>query len=209
MSSLNWWIRGYRVFFSLLALAALVAQLMQSIGAQRSTFDFFSYFTIQSNIIAVGVLLWVATKGTSNPKLLSRDLLRGAPVLYLSITGIVFALFLADIPLVTVPFANTVLHKLMPVVMVGDWLLNPPEKTLSFRLAVLWIVYPLAWLAYTMLRGALVGWYPYPFLNPAVAGGYGAVLFYILLILIGALLTVWIIVWMGRMARRYSPFIVN
>jgi hypothetical protein len=99
MRSFNsWWIRGYRIFFSVLALVALTAQLMQSIGAQRSTVDFFSYFTIQSNLIAVGVLLWAALKPVEGPGSLSRDVIRGAPVLYLTITGVVFFLLLSNLP---------------------------------------------------------------------------------------------------------------
>jgi hypothetical protein len=196
-------IRGYRVVFSVLALAALAAQLMQSIDAQRSTVDFFSYFTIQSNLIAVGVLLWMARKPKTAPDVMRQDLIRGAPVLYLSITGIVFAVLLSDLPLVTVPFANTVLHKLMPVVMVADWVIDPPAGTLAFRQAISWLIYPLGWLLYTMVRGEIIGWYPYPFLNPAVAGGYGGVLFYIMVVLAVALVMAWLLVWVGRRARQW------
>ena len=35
------------------------------------------------------------------------------------------------------------------------------------------MIYPLAWTVLTLIRGALDGWYPYPFLDPA-NGGYGA-----------------------------------
>ncbi len=35
------------------------------------------------------------------------------------------------------------------------------------------MIYPLAWTVLTVIRGALDGWYPYPFLDPA-NGGYGA-----------------------------------
>jgi hypothetical protein len=35
------------------------------------------------------------------------------------------------------------------------------------------VIYPLAWTVLTLIRGALDGWYPYPFLDPA-NGGYGA-----------------------------------
>ena len=202
-SPTSWWIRGYRIFFAILALIALFAQLMQSIGADRSTVDFFSYFTIQSNLIAVGVLLWVALKPVEGPGPVSRDMIRGAPVLYLGITGVVFALLLSDLPLVTVPFANTVLHKLMPVVMLVDWIIDPPSQALTFRNALSWLIYPLAWLAYTMIRGVLVGWYPYPFLNPEVMGGYGRVMIVVLFILLGALLFIWFITWVGRMMRRW------
>ena len=36
------------------------------------------------------------------------------------------------------------------------------------------MIYPLAWTVLTVIRGALDGRYPYPFLDPA-NGGYGAV----------------------------------
>ncbi len=203
LSSTSRWVRSYRIFFAVLALIALAAQLLQSLGAERSTVDFFSYFTIQSNLIAVAVLLWVALKPVQAPEPLSRDLIRGAPVLYLAITGIVFALLLSDMPLVTVPFANTVLHKLMPVVMVADWLLEPPGRDLSFRSAISWLIYPIAWLVYTMVRGALIDWYPYPFLNPEVMGGYGNVMLIIASIITTALILIWLIVWIGRSVRKW------
>ncbi len=204
VSSKAWWVRGYRLFFAILAIIGLVAQLMQSIGAHRSTVDFFSYFTIQSNLIGVAVLLWVSLKPESSEASPYRDLIRGAPVLYLGITGIVFALLLSDQPLVTVPFSNTVLHKLMPVVMVVDWILDPPKQAISFRQAATWwLVYPVLWLIYTMVRGPIVGWYPYPFLNPSVMGGYGPVIAIVLGIVVGALVFIWLIVWIGRLARRW------
>ena len=202
--SVTKWVRVARIFFAALAVIALIAQLMQSIGAGRSTVNFFSYFTIQSNVIAVAVLLWVALKSDSVGERMLRDMIRGAPVLYLSVTGIVFAVLLSDLPSVTVPFANTVLHKLMPVVVVMDWIIDPPSPGVSFRKALVWMVYPLGWLAYTMVRGYLIGWYPYPFLNPAKMGGYGNVLGIILMILSGGVLFIWLIVWIGQLARRYS-----
>ena len=36
------------------------------------------------------------------------------------------------------------------------------------------MIYPLAWLAFTLVRGALIGWYPYPFVDVTTLG-YGAV----------------------------------
>jgi len=197
------WLHIARIFFAILATIALIAQLLQSIGASRSTVDFFSYFTIQSNMIAVAVLFWVVWKSDREDSRELRDIIRGAPVLYLTVTGIVFAVLLSDLPLVTVPFANTVLHKLMPVVMVLDWIIDPPTQGVSFRRALVWMVYPLGWLTCTMVRGYLIEWYPYPFLNPLRMGGYGNVMRTILMILLGALVIVWLLVWIGRLARKY------
>ncbi len=203
VSSKIWWVRGYRLIFALLALIALIAQWMQSLGAQRSTIDFFSYFTIQSNLIAVAVLLWGTLKPGEGGDGRARYLFRGAPVLYLGITGVVFALLLSNQPQVTAAFANTVLHKLMPVIMMADWILVPPGQAISVRrAAALWLIYPTAWLAYTMIRGAAIDWYPYPFLNPHVMGGYGRVLALLLGIVIGAVVFTAIIVWSGRLVSE-------
>ncbi len=49
---------------------------------------------------------------------------------------------------------------------------------------MLWLTFPSAWLLYTLVRGPVAGWYPYPFLDPA-HGGYGSVALYCLAILLG------------------------
>lgn len=38
--------------------------------------------------------------------------------------------------------------------------------------ATVWwsLAFPLAWIAYTFVRGAVVGWYPYPFLDVTTLG---------------------------------------
>ena len=45
---------------------------------------------------------------------------------------------------------------------------------MSFRDGLLWLAFPLVWTGLTLVRGAIDGWYPYPFLDP-VNGGYGTV----------------------------------
>ena len=69
-------------------------------------------------------------------------------------------------------WVDVVLHKIFPIVVVLDWILDPPMTRLTFRDALLWLVFPLAWIGLTLVRGAIDGWYPYPFLDPA-NGGYG------------------------------------
>ena len=72
-----------------------------------------------------------------------------------------------------------------------------------------WLAYPLAWVSYTMIRGALTDRYPYPFLDPA-NGGYGTVAVYCVAILVGVLLAMGAIMWSGNAmgdgrGRRGSP----
>jgi hypothetical protein len=112
------------------------------------------------------------------------ELVRGGALLYMTVTLVVFSLLLSGSDVDTaVVWVNTVVHKLFPLVLLIDWILDPPRHRISIRDSLVWLVYPLAWLAYTMVRGALVGWYPYPFLDPA-NGGYGTVALYVVAILV-------------------------
>ena len=69
---------------------------------------------------------------------------------------------------------------------------------------LLWVLaWAMLYLVYTMLRGAAVGWYPYPFLNPANVGGYGGVAVYA----VGIALTFGLAGWalMALAHRRVRP----
>jgi hypothetical protein len=197
------WVRAYRLAFALLIVAAIVYQL--STGLARGNFDvgnFFSFFTIESNIFAALVLLVTALIGsTPSPR---RDLVRGAAVAYMATTGVVYGLLLSgytDALQTPVPWVNNVLHRLIPLVMVTDWLLAPPGRGLTYRRALVWLIFPLAYLAYSLVRGPIVGWYPYPFLDPDKVGGYPGVALYAVGIALGFFLFVWLIVALGQRVR--------
>ena len=74
------------------------------------------------------------------------------------------------LPLTAVPWDNTVLHYIIPAVALIDYLLDRPRHRLHFSRSFLWMVYPVAYIIYALVRGQLTGWYPYPFLNPATDG---------------------------------------
>lgn len=163
-----------RIGFSLLVAAALAVQIYNTLEQGRSLLNFFSFFTIQSNIIA-GVVLLIVGVGTLLNAEANRQFafIRGAATLYMVITGIVFALLLAGLAerlQLTVPWVNMVLHYLIPIVMLVDWLLFPPKFKFSLRHTILWLAFPLAYLAYALIRGSIVNWYPYPFLDPPQVG---------------------------------------
>jgi hypothetical protein len=63
-------------------------------------------------------------------------------------------------------WVNIVVHVVGPIVVVADYLLDPPAARPSVAEAATWLVFPALWLAYTMLRGPSADWYPYPFLDP-------------------------------------------
>src|SRR5260370_38054210 len=119
---------GYKAIFGLLGLSAVVTEIVTlATNGRLNSGNFFSYFTIESNVLAfvtlfLGVLI-LATGRESR----SFDLLRGAAALYMTITGIVFAILLAPIPngqFTAVPWDNIVLHYIIPLAMFLDWVLD-------------------------------------------------------------------------------------
>ncbi len=147
---------------------------------------FFAFFTILSNVFAAVLWLWLAARWKAT-RTRRDDLLRGASVLYLVLTFIVVVILLGGAELqVADPRVDFIVHKLIPVLAVIDWIIDPPETDLRLRDVGLWLIFPLAWVALTLLRGALDNWYPYPFLDPD-NGGYRSVAYHVIAILAGLL----------------------
>jgi hypothetical protein len=209
-------LRVFRLAFGVLGIVAVVAQYVVFIDRGGNPVNFFSFFTILSNIYAAGVLLFGAWRGgeqqgTRGPTPRSLALIRGAAVLYMSVTGIVYAILLSGLPdatSMTLPWINAALHDVMPIVLVVDWLIDPPTERLPFRTALIWLAFPLSYLAYSLVRGAVVQWYPYPFLSP-VSQGYGGVAIQSVIILAGGIALTWCIVALPRlgsgMRHRQRP----
>lgn len=177
----------YKVFFALLALGAILQEILVLID--RGTFNFlnfYSYFTNQSNTFAAIMLLVSAYALVKGSKWANLALLRGAASLYMVITGVVFMVLLADqdpSKLTAVPIDNLILHYIMPFVLLFDWILDPPRQRIAFKRALLWLIYPIVYVVCALIRGNNNGFYPYPFLNPE-NGGYGTVFLYVIAITI-------------------------
>jgi hypothetical protein len=191
-----------RVCRALLALAALTAIGYDvAAGPGVSDADYFSYFTVLSNLFAVAMLLYGALR-PARERSRTVELLRGAAVVYILTTGVVYLLLLSG-HAPAYPWVNAILHYLMPVAVTLDWLLDPLRVRLDpARTAVLWMAFPLLYVLYTLARGAIVGWYPYFFVNPHRGGGYLLVAGDCLAVGIGILALIAATTWAGN--RRHD-----
>ncbi len=178
-------VRGAVAILVLVAIADQARTLIDA-GFFRPL-RYFAFFTILSNLYGAVVFLALAIRrGRTESR--TFDLLRGAAVVYLVVTFVVVVLLLSSAELqVGVPWVDVVVHKLFPVVLVLDWLIDPPTTRLRIRDGLVWLVFPLVWIVFSLIRGAVDFWYPYPFLDPA-HGGYRLVSFYVGAIFAGFLL---------------------
>jgi len=170
----RWFMIGYKVFFAALIAAAIIGQLKHSLSQPDfSIVNFFSYFTIQSNLFAAVMFLISADllfwKRKRNHE---QEMLRGAATLYMVTTGIIYGLLLSNQKVqITLPWVNDVLHRILPLVVLFDWLYDSPIRKITAKQSLLWLVYPVIYLVYSLIHGPLAhDWYPYPFINVSEHG---------------------------------------
>ncbi len=174
--------RGWFAVTALAGLTGLITQVVSTASDTGGQFptaggriaNLFTYFTIDSNLLvtATAVLLALGlARGGELFRVLWLDALVG-----IIVTGVVYQVALAglyDLHGLSL-FSDTLLHKVTPALFVLGWLLVGPRGALGWRTVWWSLAYPLIWLAFTLPRGAITGYYPYPFLD-ANEQGYGAV----------------------------------
>lgn len=203
-------------------VAAVVTQLVESIATTIELdrdlgtviSNFFSFFTILSNISAAAALLWAGASGLRRhaPRVDSPALaiVLACASTYMIITGIVYNALLRGLTLPQgsepVPWSNETLHLIGPIFLLVDVLIGPARRALPWRTVGVVLAFPLVWSAYTLIRGPLVTnpatgdpwWYPYPFLNPNNPGGWPSVLVYVAVISVAFVAVGSFVVWVGR-----------
>ncbi|MFD5627084.1 Pr6Pr family membrane protein [Streptomyces sp. NPDC127072] len=140
-----------------------------------------SYFTVQSSLLVAVVFIASAGRAWTARRPLP-GVVTGGTLLYISITGLVYHLILANEssvfsmtgdaapPTGWQAVANHLLHTVTPIAAAVDWLLLTRPAPLALRHAATWLLYPLAYLVFSLARGAMVSpgspaRYLYPFLD--------------------------------------------
>jgi hypothetical protein len=132
----------------------------------------FAFFTIQSNLLVGAAALLLALE--MNRPSTAFAVLRLTGLVAITVTGIVFHAVLAR----TLDLkswdavGNELVHTIVPAMAVVGWLLIGPRALLSRRTAWGSLIFPICWLGFTLIRGAIAHWYPYPFIDVTHLG-YG------------------------------------
>jgi hypothetical protein len=168
-----------RLGMAMLCLVALVARFVWGLGSATFTAgNFFAYLTVQSNMgfVVVSVITGViGLRGTNDPAWL--DTMR-ASVLSLTVSsGVVFGFLIEQAGArgfrIDVPWSDQVLHFWLPTIALLDWIIAPGRRRALWRAVVIVLVFTVGWGLVTLVRGPIVGWYPYFFLDPAQVSGPG------------------------------------
>lgn len=161
-----------------------------------------SYFTVLSNIMVSIVSLMLFRNPNRDGKVFR--VLHLDALLMISVTGLIFGLILAAIthPVgIAAILANAGLHYIVPPMFVLGWAVFGPRPTFSIKLIAQALIIPIAWVVYTLIHGAIISWYPYPFLNVMVLG-YGTVAMNIVGIALLAVVLAVIFLSIGSLIKR-------
>lgn len=139
-------------------------------GAISRLSDTLSYFTIWSNIVVAVSLTMLALQPHVQNAM--RRVLRLTGVLMITITAIVNAVLLAPSAVIVgwSRLTDPILHYLTPAVTLLVWLVVGPRGWISWRTVLASMILPLAWIAWMVGRGEIVGAYPYGFADVGTRG---------------------------------------
>lgn len=147
-------IRIWHAVIAVLIVIALVGQTALTVNDDRSLVNLFSYFTIQSNILVLVACAMIVIR----PRRQSEwwGTLRLAGLVGITVTGVVYATVLAG----TAEFVgrawyyDKIFHYIVPAMAVLGFFLFTP-RTRFARTDFVFIVWPVFWLAYTLMRAGI------------------------------------------------------
>jgi hypothetical protein len=142
-------------------------------GLFATTIEFFSYFTMLSNTLAAFAMLAPLTAPASGVgRFLSKPSVRTATAGYLIVVAAVYYLFLRNIgdDHGWERFADQLMHYATPALFVVDWIFFVPKGQVHWTVLGTSLVTPVVYGIWTMIHGARIGWYPYPFFDATKFG---------------------------------------
>lgn len=155
--------------------ATLILRIVLKSAETESVLGAISYlsqfFTILTNTLVFGVMLaivlgkWIAPRITQS--------------LVIAIVGVGIVYHVALAHLLDLSglalLADHGVHTFVPAMTLVWWLFFAPKNQFQLRDAIAWIVWPVAYCGYILIRASFSGFYPYPFLNLPELGVLGLV----------------------------------
>jgi hypothetical protein len=199
-------VRVYAIVALLVAWGGVLLQCYLSLklaaetgqGLTAGLISFFGFFTVLTNILVCFAFTFpVIAKRTAAGQFFANPFAVAGVATSIAFVGISYHLLLRNVwnPQGAQLFANVLLHYVTPALFVIYWLLFWRRGSLQWRDALAWALYPTAYFVYALVRGHIIGSYPYGFIDVSVIGFQrtliNAIALLCVFILLG-LLTVWL-----------------
>ena len=174
--------RIWRALFAVVGWGALIFQFVLMTAGQTGwtlverVVNYFSFFTILTNLLVA--LALTGPLLTANRKLArwsASEGVRAAVAMYIVVVGLIYHFILAPWwrPTGGTLIANILLHYVMPLAFLVDWLAFTPKGRLRWIDPVKWLTYPALYGVWTVAHGLATHWWPYGFVNVDTLGWGG------------------------------------
>ncbi|MDR7231685.1 hypothetical protein J2X45_002785 [Caulobacter sp. BE264] len=177
------------------------------VSAAVKSVEFFSYFTILTNMLAAAALTApLVAPSSAFAAWAERSGPRAAITTYLAITAVVYHTLLAwqwD-PQGLRKVSDTILHTITPIAFLLDVALRGGQGPARWIVAAKAMAFPALFGVWTLAHGALTTWYPYPFMNVAKRG-YPKVLLTMVEMSVAFALGALIFIALFRLRARVAP----
>lgn len=166
-------VRIYATIGAVMGWFAVIMQfylLMQNNPAPTTEkiFRFFGYFTIDTNTLCALFLTFIALLSNSTSgRFFRKATTATALTVYITIVGITYNILLRNTwnPQGMQKLVDELLHSVIPVYFVSFWFIFVPGKDLKWKNAFPWLIYPILYMVYATILGAITRFYPYPFVD--------------------------------------------
>ncbi|MBA2499756.1 MAG: Pr6Pr family membrane protein [Chitinophagaceae bacterium] len=165
--------RNLSLIFAIIVWFAILAQFYLIIENRvapvpETIIRFFSFFTILTNIL-VAVYFTMNALGRNQFDKAGK---LTAITIYITIVGLVYQLLLRHIwqPTGLQMVVDELLHSVNPLLVLIYWYLFEMKTSIKYKQIFGWMVFPIVYLVYILIRGNFSGFYPYPFINVSEIG---------------------------------------
>lgn len=165
-----------RIWFGL--LVAIIAILMPTRGilswndingefttSWARALNVYCYFTNQSAILVGIVSLMIALKKCRESKIFV--VAEFTALICTIVAGTVYYLLLArEEHLHGIAAVNNfTVHAIVPVMYAVGWIVFAEHGKTNWNIVKLSLIFPISWAIFALVRGAIIHWYPYPFMD--------------------------------------------
>lgn len=165
--------RNLSLIFAIIVWFAILAQFYLIIENRvapvpETIIRFFSFFTILTNIL-VAVYFTMNALGRNQFDKAGK---LTAITIYITIVGLVYQVLLRHIwqPTGLQMVVDELLHSVNPLLVLIYWYLFEMKTSIKYKQIFGWMVFPIVYLVYILIRGNFSGFYPYPFINVSEIG---------------------------------------
>ena len=160
---------------SIITVVAIAGVLLQlgltlqhaAVSVPTTLLRFFSYFTISTNLLVILYFGNLAVNNGLSKSFLNKAESAAAITTYIVVVGLIYQLILSKLykPEGLNLLADNIIHGFTPVVTFIFWIVYESDKKVRMNTIGYWCLYPFLYLVYTLVKGAMTGFYPYPFVD--------------------------------------------